>query len=218
VLERPIKRNAKELERIVSEERDVRKSCGGYLAFVGPFKPELAKGYTLSKITGLPRHSKRAEKSKVLRPGLYFHIPVIDHIVIDYKQEKVLNLENISIPTVGAHSKSMIISCNIRYELFDLYKAYTAVHDYERSLKDYTLSILAVYSRGKKYDNWKDPKVISCLEKQVAEELRKLVTEKWGLKIHRVYITDHVEGKVQRIMYEGAPMLIRDASAHEGNE
>lgn len=91
VLERPIKRNAKELERIVSEQREVRNNCGGYLAFVGPFKPELPKGYTLSKITGLPRNSKRAEKSKVLRPGLYFHIPVIDHIVIDYKQEKVLH-------------------------------------------------------------------------------------------------------------------------------
>jgi hypothetical protein len=30
----------------------------------------------------------------------------------------------------------------------------------------------------------------------VIEELRKIVTEKWGLKIHQIYITDVTDAKI----------------------
>jgi len=210
VIPRKIKRNKKELERIISDEREVIQEAGGYLAFVGPFKPELPQDYMKSKILRLPRHPKRGEKSKVLKPGLYYHVPFIDDIVKDFRQEKVLNLGNISIPTSEADSKVVTISCNLRYELQDLYKAYTAVHDYEASLKDHTLSILALYSRGKSYQEWKDPDEVAKLEEQVKEELRQVVTEKWGLKIHRVYVTDNATSTLQRTIYEGPALIAKN--------
>lgn len=174
----------------------------GYLRL--PFS-KLPEGWGRN-IFGMPKHPKRYEKSKVLRPGFYFFMPVLQHIVSDFKREKVLNLENITVPTVDEDSKSVIISCNIRYELIDFYKAYTAVHDYEVSLKSHTLSIMAKYSRGKKYEQWKDPKEIDALEENVLKELREIATEKWGLQIHRVYVTDNVSCNMQRVLYEGQPL------------
>jgi len=64
------------------------------------------------------------------------------------------------------------------------------------------MSILALKSLGKKYDDWKDPATISALERQVTEELRKVVTEKWGLKIHQIYITDVTDAKIVKFVGE----------------
>jgi len=143
-------------------------------------------------------HSKRF--SKVLRPGLYFHLPVIEHVVTDYRQERVMNLGHVSVLTVDEEpaGKAVIISCNLRFELMDFYRAYTAVYDYEVSLQYHTLSILAMKSLGRKYEEWKNPATISSLEKDVVDELRKIVTEKWGLKIHQVYITDVTDARVYK--------------------
>ncbi|MBI4140078.1 hypothetical protein HY483_03905 [Candidatus Woesearchaeota archaeon] len=207
-----IRRTVKELEDIVVQEKDVVKQfSNNYFSFFGssillPFKrPSLPKGYRISFLTGRPAHFKRYERDKILRCGLYFHWPIFEDIVTDHKQEKVLNLQYITVPTIESSpdSKEVTISCNIRYELMDFYKAYNEVYDYEASLRDHTLSILAVYSRGKNYDFWKAPKSIEILEDEVLKELRKIVTEKWGLKVHKVYITDVVKGTVQRHLHEG---------------
>lgn len=189
-----------EQAKFKSEESKLLQQMG-YLPFLPFRRPALPESYVQSKLTGLPLHRNRF--SKVLQPGFYFHLPIIEEIVKDYKQEKVLNLGNITVPTVNGDDKSILVSCNLRYELMDFYKAYTSVHDYEASLKDHTLSILAKHSRGKKYKEWQDPQVISQLEEEVLNELSELVTEKWGLKIHRVYITDNVPCYVQRLAHEG---------------
>lgn len=159
------------------------------------------KGYT-----GVPLHPKRYERSKLLRPGLYFFIPILEVMVKDFKREKVLNLENITVPTVDAEGQAIIISCNIRYELMDFYKAYNAVHDYEDSLKDHTLSILAAHSRGRTFAQWSNPDTIKELEQAVLEDVQSLVTEKWGLLVHKIYITDNVKCSIQRVMYDGKPL------------
>jgi len=173
----------------------------GLSSFLPFRRPKLPADYKTSWVTGLPLHKDRF--SKILRRGFYLHIPFIDDIIKDSKQERVLNLANISVPTADKESKVVMVSCNIRYELEDLYKAYTAVHDYEVSLKDYTLSILAKHSRGKSFDEWRTPEVVSDLEDAVLDELRELVTEKWGLKVHKVYVTDNVACNIQRLMHEG---------------
>jgi flagellar basal body-associated protein FliL len=212
VMERPVRLDKNEKKKLRAEEKKLVSDVGGYRSFILPFRPpKLPPKYKRSFITGLPLHPKRFEKSRVLRPGIYFFIPLVDSIVTDSRQQKVLNLGNISVPTIDADSKTVLVSCNIRYELMNLYLAYTAVHDYETSLKDHTLSILAKNSRGKRYEDWKDPQVIDKLEKNVMRELKTIVTEKWGLKIHRVYITDHVAGSTQRILHEGHPLFVPTA-------
>ncbi len=212
VIDVRVRRTVDELEDIVAQEKEVVKQfSGNYFSFFGlsvllPFRrPSLPKDYGTSFLTGRPLHFKRYDVDKILRPGIYFHWPIFEDIVTDHKQEKVLNLQYITVPTIEStpDSKEVTISCNIRYELMDFYKAYNEVYDYEASLRDHTLSILAVYSRGKSYEFWKTPKSIEILEDEVLKELRKIVTEKWGLKVHKVYITDVVKGTVQRHLHEG---------------
>jgi regulator of protease activity HflC (stomatin/prohibitin superfamily) len=153
-----------------------------------------------------------------LRPGIYFHLPFVDSVVLEYNQEKVINLDNITVPTMDKDSKVVILSCNIRYRMADFYKAYTVVHDFEKSLKDYTLAILAQNSRGKTYDDWKNPKIIERLQDKVLMELREVVTEKWGLEIYKVYVTDNVSCIVQRVLHEGPPLVVNNSPTPNSQE
>jgi hypothetical protein len=188
-----------DLAEMVAEERQVQtkvRCLGGALRrrVVG-----LPEGYRTTW-SGRVLHPRRF--SKVLRPGVYFHLPFIEHIVTDSRQERVLNLGFISVLTTdpGPACRAVVISCNLRYEVMNLYRAYTAVYDYEASLRYHTLSILAQKSLGKRYDEWQEPPTIAALEKQVIEELRKIVTEKWGLKIHQVYITDVTDARILKFV------------------
>jgi len=196
VIEKPVRGlKSVELDAIKMEERKVRQEVGLFRLIFRTHPGALPEGFKVIW-PGRVRHQRRF--SKVLRPGIYFHLPLIEDIVTDYKQERVLNLGYISVLTtdLDPDGKAVIISCNLRYEIMDLYRAYTAVYDYEASLRYHTMSILAQKSLGKIYDEWKEPGTIINLEKQVIEELRKVVTEKWGLKIHQIYITDVTDARI----------------------
>lgn len=200
VIERPVKGMKKaDLVEIRAEEQKITAQLGIRRFFQPPRAPMIPEGFRISW-TGRVRHPRRF--SKVLRPGIYFYMPFIEHIVTDFKQERVLNLGYISVLTRDAEpaGKAIIISCNLRYEIMDLYRAYTAVYDYEASLRYHTMSILAMKSLGRNYSEWKNPETISTLEKHVIDELRKIVTEKWGLKIHQIYITDVTDAAIYKFV------------------
>ncbi|MBI4980806.1 SPFH domain-containing protein [Candidatus Woesearchaeota archaeon] len=189
------------------EQEEIR--IQGSWKFVIPFcYPRLSSDFKRDFLTGRPLHSSRF--NRILPPGFYFHLPFLEEIVKESKQERVLNLGNITVPTVDEDSKSIIASCNLRYELKDIYLAYTAVHDYEDSLRDHTLSILAKHSRGKKFAEWKNPDVIEELEIKVQKDLEEIVTHKWGLEIHEVYITDNVPCHTTRLTHDGQPITINN--------
>ncbi|MBI5159387.1 hypothetical protein HY992_04665 [Candidatus Micrarchaeota archaeon] len=181
-----------------------------------PFRrPKLPEGFRRDWVTGLPLHESRM--SRVLKPGLYFHVPIVEDIVVDSIQERVLNLGNITVLTSDAdNAKPISVSCNLRYKVVDFYRAYTAVHDYEESLKDYTLSMLAKYSRGKTMKEWQDAKTIREIERKVERRVRNLVTEQWGLEIHKAYITDNVPSDSHRIVLDGQPINLTH-KMHEVN-
>ncbi|VVB77600.1 Stomatin [uncultured archaeon] len=207
-IEKRIKWGGEELEEIVAEEKKVIEDNGGKLKLIkdyysGVDNMKLPKGWKKHRITGLPRHEKRYEKDKILRPGLYFNIPLYDAIVIHNKKQKVLNLGNISILTTDSEPKRLTVSCNIRYELMDLYRAFTEVDNYEKSLVDYGLSILAMHSRGRRYKEWADTNIVKEVEELVRDDLRNIATRDWGLKIHQVYVTDNVESDFNRVAHEG---------------
>jgi len=200
VIERPIRgMKSRDLIGIKTEEKKVTKQLGVKRFFRRVTTSDLPEGFRISW-TGRILHPQRFHK--VLRPGIYFYIPFIEHIVTDSKQERVLNLGYISVLTSDPepNGKSVVISCNLRYEIMDLYRAYTAVYDYEASLRYHTMSIMAMKSLGHNYSDWKNPATISTLEKHVIDELRKLVTDKWGLKIHQIYITDVTDATIYKFV------------------
>ncbi|MBN1156615.1 SPFH domain-containing protein [Candidatus Woesearchaeota archaeon] len=205
-----VRMTASELETILEDENKIVNENGGTLAFIFPTfykffsrnrkEISLPEGYQRTSFLGLPQHPKRFERSKVLKPGLYFYIPLIDRIVTSSQQEDVLNLGYISIPSNDDNAVPMVVSANLRFQVMDFYRAYTAVHDYENSLRDHALSILAKHSRKLTYDNWKSSEQIENLQGLVARELRDIVTSVWGIKIHKVYITDNVSAPVKRLL------------------
>lgn len=212
VIERKVKwgnnpSDKKKLEEIIAEEKEVIKSAGGESHFIFE-RPQIPEGFYRSRITGLPVSKKRFDK--ILRAGWYFKLPILDNIVIDDVQESILNLGDIQVPTNETDikdSKVVLLSCNLRYEVRNFYKSYTAVNDYKASLKDHTMSILAKHSRGKSYADWINLSKITELETEVIKELRKIVTDKWGLQIHNVYITNNAQCTLQKVSYEGQPLL-----------
>lgn len=187
-----------ELAELRAEEEKLEKNLGWARYFPWSGNDKLPQGFR-KNLWGQILHSKRF--SKVLRPGIYFHLPFLEHIVTDSRQERVLNLGYISVLTRDTETaKAVIISCNLRYEIMDFYRAYTAIYDYEASLRYHTMSILAMKSQGRSFNEWKLPETISALEKHVIDELRKIVTEKWGLKVHQLYITDVTDAKVHKFI------------------
>lgn len=211
-LKTKVKWPKKKLEEIAAEEKKLTKELGGYLLLVLRLKnPEMPDGYRRSRISGLPKSKMRDKKDIVLVAGTYFYWPIWEHVVKRSQQETVLNLGNITILTTDG--KNITLSCNIRYKLLDIYRAYTAVHDYEVSLKDHTLSIVSLYARGKRFDDWENPKTTGDMESAVVKELRKVVTEKWGVEIIRLYITDVAQTYLQRVLYEGPPLAMDQGRA-----
>jgi len=200
-----------ELEQIVKEEAETVAKAGGKNVFITPFsRPKLPDGYRRSFWTGMPMHPKRF--SKILKPGLYLYIPFVEDIVKDHQQETVLNVPYVSSPTTDLvpNDKVMAVSCNIRYKLVNLYMAYTAVHDYKTSLKDYVLSIMGKETRGKSYDLWRDAQEVCKTEKRIMAGLEKVVKKGWGIDILDVYITDNVPCTVQRVVHEGTAVSVEN--------
>lgn len=194
VIKKPIRLSGKSLEKIANEEAQIARDSGGRVKLFFNRKKEFPQGYRRS-FAGQPIHPKRYERDEVLRPGLYFNIPIYDDIIVRSKQEKPIDLGSIGVPTTDDENIEVQVSCNIRYELKDLYKAFTVVFDYEDSLKIHALSILARCSRGKTYKEWKQPEVIDKLQVEVVNQLKKIVTKEWGLEIKDFTITTNVRSQ-----------------------
>lgn len=199
VRERKRKRLSREDKtRIKAEEIFLRK--GSLLEYFPFRRPEMPEGFRRSWITGFPTSNERY--SKILDPGLYFFPPWIGYIHTDSKKEKPLDLKNTSTLTVDEPSVTMNISCNLLYEIKDLYLVYTEVTDYEGSLKKQALSILSRNSRGKKFAEWKDPEKIKDLEERVLAEVQEKAAE-WGLNVYQVTITDNIPCKAYKFFADG---------------
>lgn len=205
---RPIRWDKDTLDVIVQDEKEANRYLTWYDA-VFKKQIDIPPGYYRSIATGFLKSDKRQEKSKILKAGFYLMVPLVDRIETDNMQERVLNLRFISVPTTDQDSKEVSISCNVRFRIRDYYKTFNAVHDYETSLKDYTLAMLAEKSRGHTYEEWVKAEFVEQLEEEIKEHMRDTVTNKWGLEILNIYITDNVASKMTRVMYEG-PNLVND--------
>src|SRR3989344_990616 len=202
----------RELEEIVKEEQKVIEELGGEDSYKPFLRPKLPQGYYQDFVSGRPLHPKRF--SRILPPGMHFYLPFIDQIIVDSMQERVLNLKTILVPVSGesGSTETRLLSANIRYKVDDLYLAVTAVHDYEESLKDHALSILAKQSMCLPAAFWTEgrseeegeSKNLRKLSKEVAKELEKVVKKRWGLDILEVYITDNALVTVYRQFHDGA--------------
>ncbi len=210
IQEIPIRWKGKELEEIVAQEKQVIKDNGGLRQFVFSNSTlKLPEGYSRSSITGFPLNPKRTQKDKVLRPGFYFYWPILDDIVKESQQVEVIPIDKFSVPLADDFEFNVEIGCNIRYKVLRYDKAYLAVKDYEASLKDFATGILSKHCRARPKKDWINKEVLDKIEEDAATELRKIVTEDWGLKIFQMYLTDIALVRSQKVFYDGPPIAAK---------
>ena len=176
-----------------------------------PLPPE----YRRSLLTGKPLHKDRY--SKILGCGGYLLFPGLCNVIKASAQEKPLDLGSITVLSADDPPVALSISCNILYKLEDLYKAYTAVDDYEDSLKIETLSQLSECCYGRKLTEWKERETIRTVQDETTKLLQESVTERWGLKILDLTITDVAPSTTQRVVYTGQsiPVTLTNESPQE---
>lgn len=195
-----------EMERIKEKEIEFKKMVGRY--YFLPFRrPELPSEYRKSVITGRPRHKDRYRK--ILDDGPYLFFPILQDIVKESKQERTLNLGNVTMQTSDLESKTMMLSCNARIEVLNLYKLYTAVHDYEDSFEFEVLSKLYSAATEKTFKEIISKAGQKAILTETINSVKKIVTEKWGLKVHDLAITDCVICTILRISHDGQPVNIK---------
>lgn len=206
--EKRIRWNGQDLEDIVTRENSVREMVG-WKRFVPFTNPQLPNSYRRSKILGRIREETRDATDKNLKPGIYFFIPFFDGVFVDSQQERMISLGTITLDTKDVESETKLISPNIRYQLVNYYKAFTAVHDYESSLKDYVLSMLANNCRDMSRKDWTNPDKVTKVEEKVLEEIAD-VAANWGLQVKNVYVVDSGACNIQKLVPKSPLVVIQN--------
>ena len=142
---------------------------------------------------------------RTLGPGLYFVTPFIDDFTIVPTAEQINDLRAQSITT--SDGKSVLISGKIRYVVTDAAAAIHNVLNFDDSLADEALGLIA--TEGMKR-TW-----IQCLSHEdLANEIEKDIrrtAKVWGISISGFTITDMVEHRVVRV--EGNKQYLPDESS-----
>ena len=202
--ERPFKQLKGDLkDKVEAAEKELIEKLGGEMgrfAFLNPFyRPELPEDFRYDGLFRTPKD----RFDEHLSPGVYFLMPFVDHLYKATKNVQSLNVGNITVLTSDQDSKTMLVSCNIRYDILRLKKLYLKVDNYEKDLCEQSVSVLNNCCRGKTFEQWKTPEFIKQLADEVKVELRKDVTEPWGIRIQEVYITHGVPCEVKLATHDG---------------
>jgi len=143
----------------------------------------------------------------------------------------VMDIKEITFQTTEddpKESKTMMLSYNVRYKLINIYKAYMSVKDYETTVEDQALSMGKRSIRrmirkvikndvenggkdtikyGMSFADCINPEKEEELERKIEKELRKVATEKWGIEIIDVYITDLAECRISKLAHSEHPSV-----------
>jgi len=203
VIKRRIRWNGKELERIIKEEGEETAKHKKIKFYIPFYKTKLPDGWGRKFFSGLPKHPKRYDKDEDLQGGIYLFFPIFEYIVKRDVQRKPVDLGKISMRL--SDKSEVTFGAFVDYSILSLYKAAVVVQDYDLQIKSYGRKV--IYDLGKKMtsDDWADSKKIGEMEKEAVKELRKIVTDDWGLKIHEIMIVDDSSHRIHRISHEGNP-------------
>lgn len=133
-----------------------------------------------------------------LGPGLHWVFPVLGDIMVTDITEQVVDVRSQSLTT--RDGESVAIGISVAYEVLNAYKALYRVEDRDNSLVNETLRIVGEFVRTHDYGNLLE----DTLADWVIRELRKIATDRWGLKVLRVGLSDCSKHRALRIMGVGS--------------
>ena len=192
------------LEEILKREAEVYLQAGGLPAFLPFRRPELPKGFRLSKVSNTPRSDDRYDAN--LRPGGYWTFPVIDWIRTELIHEE--RTYTGMIPILTHDSRNVLVGWSVWWELLNFAKAYANVKHYGPMLAKQTLVDGEKVCRERDFIDFTDKEKLEKMEDLTLEKVRKVATEKWGLKIHSTDMIVRCEGDVRKVFYEGPPPIL----------
>ncbi len=143
-------------------------------------------------------HLRGGKHKRTVKAGFYFKIPIYDNYLKVNVKEQVINLPNQSV--TASDGKVLALSGTIKYEISDVRKAILEVLNFDASLQNLAMSLVAEFTRVNDYNA-----IISCVYEELAEQ-----AEDWGIEVLAFWLTDYAEHKVYRLMGNDAPVLIND--------
>lgn len=136
------------------------------------------------------------KKPVALSPGLHWMWPVVGEIVVIPVVEQVQDIRSQSIMTKDG--KKMALGLNIAYEVMDPVRAVYSVQDWDQSLGNEAIRIAGEYVLCHTAEEC----TADTMCKDLLRSIRKIATERWGLRILRVGRSDFTECRALRLMTE----------------
>lgn len=135
--------------------------------------------------------------TKDLAPGFYFFCPVVQHIEVTWACYQEVDTMMQSFTTKDGVSVS--VSANVGYSVYNAAKYYTEVYNFdstiERMIRGHIFEVLHALT----YDEIRDS--LPALADLLRERIHQQAT-KWGVRIHRVRLTDFAKSPVYRLLNE----------------
>lgn len=158
--------------------------------FLLRFMPiRIIKPHESGVITRLGKYHRTAQE------GICFLLPFLHDMDIVTNPEQVIDLRAQSMTTNDRIA--IAVSGAVSYRVEHAEKAIFNVQDYDRSIQALSLGIIAHYVNNHSFEECLNAEELA---KQILQGIREKATNKWGLRILNVWITDLAEHKVIRII------------------
>jgi regulator of protease activity HflC (stomatin/prohibitin superfamily) len=133
-----------------------------------------------------------------VKPGFVWRIPFLEDIVSEECTEQTLNLKTATITTTD--EVSVTLSANISYRVVDIKKLWRNASDFDESLGNLLLGLLAHHCSKKTYDQLMHGR--GRLEPFLVKKLTEKV-DKWGVEIVVLHLTDFVSARPYKHYIDG---------------
>lgn len=120
---------------------------------------------------------------KIVDPGIYFKIPVLDEIDCYHVLTTAMTLEAQSLTTKD--DREIVVKAVIKYRTSDLSKFFTHVFDAVDAISDVSMGIIKGIVAKKTWEECKD----EGLDNEITKKVR-IEAKKWGLEVESVTLSD----------------------------
>lgn len=120
---------------------------------------------------------------KIVGPGIYFKIPVLDEIDCYHVLTTAMTLDAQSVTTKD--EKEVVAKGIIKYKIADLSKQFTDVYDAVDAISDVSMGIIKNIISKKTWEECKEENLDNEITKKVRTEAKK-----WGIEVEAVTLSD----------------------------
>lgn len=134
-------------------------------------------------------------RTKVCKPGVHFKIPVFDEFHSFNVVPRVVSLHHQSLVTADGHN--FAVSGALGYYVADAEKALVEVDDFENSICNLAMGLIADYITNHNGVDCTHDRVQEAVSNSLSEAV-----ESWGIDLTHVYLVDFADVKTFRLLQD----------------